>query len=214
MTANTRIELPAGRPGGERQRIKDGGEVVVEAGGEIRVEDGGTVNLEAGSELNIDGVQVTADAGELNKLDGAGGNVTAANLNALTGGGDIAAAAGGHGHELADGATDLTVTAAQVDLLMQGLAAGYQLARGVHETVAAEDVLVTGLAAVVAIVATLADDPSVDPLLVTADVGDQAGAPAAGSVYIRSWKPTANDNVTPIAATTFGKKVNWVAIGT
>ena len=49
---------------------------------------------------------------------------------------------------------------------------------------------------------------------VTCSIGDQAGAPAAGSILIKSWKPTANNDVTPIAATTFTKNVNWIAIGT
>ncbi len=48
----------------------------------------------------------------------------------------------------------------------------------------------------------------------TASIGNQSNAPAAGSVYIKTWQPTAANDVTPIAATTFGKKVNWIAIGT
>jgi hypothetical protein len=80
--------------------------------------------------------------------------------------------------------------------------------------VAAVDTVVTGLATVVAVVAVLDSDPTLDPLFVTASIGDQAGAPAAGSVYIKSWQATAAGDVTPIAATTFGKKVNWIAIGT
>jgi hypothetical protein len=95
-----------------------------------------------------------------------------------------------------------------------GVAAGYKLARGQHTTVAAVDTVVTGLATVVAVVAVLDSDPTLDPLFVTASIGDQAGAPAAGSVYIKSWQATAAGDVTPIAATTFGKKVNWIAIGT
>jgi|DewCreStandDraft_4_1066084.scaffolds.fasta_scaffold78472_3 hypothetical protein len=108
----------------------------------------------------------------------------------------------------------VTKTAAQINLLVAGVAGGYKIARGVHTTVAASDTVVTGLATVVAIVATLESDPTVDPLMVSASIGNQTGAPAAGSVYIKTWSPTAVDDVTPIAATTFGKKVNWVAIGT
>ena len=59
----------------------------------------------------------TATAAELSKLHDTGANVTAATLAALTGGGNIAAAAGGHGHALAAGATDVTATAAQVNTL-------------------------------------------------------------------------------------------------
>ena len=112
----------------------------------------------------------------------------------------------------------VTASAAQLNALppdgVQGLAAGYKLARGVHTTVAAVDTVVTGLATVVAVVATLESDPVLDPLLVTASIGNQAGAPAAGSVYIKSWKATAANDVNPAAATTFTKKVNWIAIGT
>lgn len=101
-----------------------------------------------------------------------------------------------------------------VTYTVMALADGYKIARGQHTTVAAADTVVTGLTTVVAVVATLDADPGLDPLLVTASTGNQAGAPAAGSIYIKTWKPTAANDVTPIAATTFGKKVNWIAIGT
>lgn len=153
-------------------------EFVVEDGGQISVKAGGVVNLEVGSELELGGVQVTANAAELNVLDG------------------------------------VTVTTAAVNALLQGAAAGYKLARGVHETVAASDEVTTGLATVVAVVVSLADDPGINPMLVTASVGNQAGAPAAGKFYLKSWKATGVDDATPIPATTFAKKVNWIAIGT
>lgn len=94
------------------------------------------------------------------------------------------------------------------------VAAGYKIARGVHTTVAAADTVVTGLATVVAVVVSLASDPADDPFMVSATVGDQAGTPAAGSVIIKSWKNTGGTDPTPVAATTFGKLVNWIAIGT
>ena len=47
-----------------------------------------------------------------------------------------------------------------------------------------------------------------------AQIGDQAGAPAAGSIIIKTWQNTGGADPTPAAATTFGKKVNWIAIGT
>ena len=52
MVANTKVELPSGAPGGERIRVKDGGEIVIE--------DGGTVSFEAGSVVEMDGVDLTA----------------------------------------------------------------------------------------------------------------------------------------------------------
>jgi hypothetical protein len=82
---------------------------------------------------------------------------------------------------------------------------------GVHTTVAASDTIQTGLSKVKSVVVTLADDISTDPEAVTASIGDQNGAPAAGSFILKSWKTLGG---TPAASTTFGKKVNWVAIGT
>jgi len=81
-------------------------------------------------------------------------------------------------------------------------------------TVAAVDTIVTGLATVVAVIATLDSDPVDDPFMVTASIGDQAGSPAAGSFLLKSWKNTGGTDPTPIAATTFGKKVNYIAYGT
>lgn len=66
----------------------------------------GTLKLGAGA-----GAAVTSTPAELNKLDGAGANVTAANLDELTGGGDTAL----HTHALAEGASDVTATAAEVN---------------------------------------------------------------------------------------------------
>ncbi len=120
----------------------------------------------------------------------------------------------GAGGELRLAGTKITVTAATLNALMAGAGAGYKVARGQHTTVAASDTVVTGLTTVVAAVATLDDDPSVAVLLVSCSIGNQTDAPAAGSILIKSWKPTAVNDVTPIAATTFSKKVNWVAIGT
>jgi len=94
-----------------------------------------------------------------------------------------------------------------------GGAGGMKLRFGQHTTVAASDTVVTGLNTVVAIVAQLNDDPVDGAMHVTASIGDQAGAPAAGSVLINTWKSTDGD-ATLVAATTFSKKVNWIAIGT
>lgn len=84
---------------------------------------------------------------------------------------------------------------------------------GQAATVAAVDTIVTGLSKVRAVIATLNDAPVAGCQFVTADVGDQAGAPAAGSFLLKTWKSTAGGDTTQVAATTFGKKVNWVAFG-
>lgn len=94
------------------------------------------------------------------------------------------------------------------------VAAGYKIARGQHTTIAAADTVATGLATVVAVVACLESDPVDDPFMCTAQVGNQSGAPVAGSVIIKTWKNTSGTDPTPAAATTFSKLVNWIAIGT
>jgi hypothetical protein len=89
-----------------------------------------------------------------------------------------------------------------------------KFARGQLTTVTAVDTVVTGLAAVIAVVASLESDPTDNPFMASAQIGDQPGAPTAGSVIIKTWQNSAGTDPTPAAATTFGKKVNWIAIGT
>ena len=44
----------------------------------------------------------------------------------------------------------------------------------------------------------------------------KAGAPAAGSILLKTFKPTAVNDVTPTAATDFSENlvVAWIAVGT
>jgi hypothetical protein len=90
---------------------------------------------------------------------------------------------------------------------------GGRVTFGQQTTVAAADTIATGLAIVTGVVACLDADPVDDPFMVTATIGDQAGAPAAGSIILKTWKNTAGTDPTPAAATTFTKKVNWFAFG-
>lgn len=102
-----------------------------------------------------------------------------------------------------------------VRALLQSAAAGQlKIVGGQLTTVTASDTVVTGLSTVVAVIASLESDPVDDPMLVSAQIGDQAGTPAAGSVIIKTWKNTGGTDPTPAAAGTFGKLVNWIAIGT
>lgn len=135
--------------------------------------------------------------------------------------GDLLAVASGGAIDIESGGalkiagTDKTAAvAAAVATPLAGVAAGYKVARGQHTTITASDTVVTGLATVVAVIVTLESDPVDDPFMVTAQIGDQDGAPAAGSVLIKTWKNTGGTDPTPAAATTFSKKVNWLAIGT
>lgn len=97
-------------------------------------------------------------------------------------------------------------------ILSQGGVA-LKVARGQLTTVTAADTVVTGLSTVAAVTVSLESDPGDDPFMASAQIGDQAGAPAAGSIIIKTWKNTGGTDPTPLAATTFAKKVNWVAIG-
>jgi hypothetical protein len=95
-----------------------------------------------------------------------------------------------------------------------GVGASYKLARGTVTPASASHTVVTGLTTVVAAVASLKGAPSLTHLWSGADIGDQAGTPAAGSILIKSKKPTATGDVTPIDATTPWSAVDWIAVGT
>jgi hypothetical protein len=112
------------------------------------------------------------------------------------------------------GGVDKTaLLAAAVANPVASIAAGLKIVGGQHVTVAAADTVATGLANVVGVIVSLDSDPGDDPEWVSATVGDQAGAPVAGSIIIKTWKNTAGNDPTPLAATTFAKKVNWLAFG-
>ena len=85
----------------------------------------------------------------------------------------------------------------------------HKIAAGVHTTVAAVDVLPAStvrLSAIAAAVATLVDSPTDDPCWVSVDWAD-------GTLTIKTWRTNGTDP-TPLAATTFGKRVSWLAMGT
>jgi hypothetical protein len=107
-----------------------------------------------------------------------------------------------------------TDRSAQLAAAIAGTSAGKKFVAGQLTTVTATDTVVTGLATVIACGATLDDSPGDDPMLVSATLGDQAGAPAAGSIIVKTWKNTGGTDPTPVAASTFSKKVNWWAYGT
>lgn len=98
-------------------------------------------------------------------------------------------------------------------VLLLGAEGGLRTVCGQHTTIDADDTVITGLALVLSVVASLDDDPVAGVQSVTATKGDQAGAPAAGSIQIKSWKATASGDTALIAGTTFTKLVNWVAVG-
>jgi hypothetical protein len=82
--------------------------------------------------------------------------------------------------------------------------------------VAQSDTIATGLATVVAVAVSFKSAPTVKQLFCAGDVGDQAGTPAAGSFLLKTYKPTAVNDVTPAPATDFTDNLSfdWVAVGT
>ena len=85
------------------------------------------------------------------------------------------------------------------------------MAAGTLTTVTATDTVQTGLHEVLQVILTPADDFVATALGVTVTISDQVASP--GAIVIKSWMPTAGGNTAPTAATTFGKKVSWMALG-
>lgn len=98
-------------------------------------------------------------------------------------------------------------------LLVQGIAAGYKIARGTATPTSASFTVATGLNTVVAVLVQFKGAPTITHMINAGDIGDQAGAPAAGSFLLKSYKPTAVADATPIASTTPWSAVDWIAIG-
>ena len=88
-----------------------------------------------------------------------------------------------------------------------GVAAGYKIARGSVSITGTADVT-TGLATVVAVVASLGEDPNADAATVTAAIGG-----VAGHADLKVWKLNEGAPNTFIASGA-AKTVNWIAIGT
>ena len=131
-------------------------------------------------------------------------------------GNKLAVASGGEVDIESGGALKIAGTdrASALSTAPAAVAAGYKIARGTVTPTTASHTVVTGLATVVAVVASLKGAPTLTHMFNAADIGDQAGTPAAGSVLIKSYKPTGAADVTPLAATTPWSAVDWVAIGT
>ena len=90
---------------------------------------------------------------------------------------------------------------------------GLQMRAGVA-TVTGSGTVVTGLTTVTSVQATMQADASLtNGTTATATIGNQAGAPAAGSVILKVWKPTTNLDTTPIPSAA-AVAVNWLAVGT
>ena len=131
-------------------------------------------------------------------------------------GGDALAVASGGSIDIESGGAlkiagvDVTSTVSGGNVGAAGGASGYKVARGVHVQVAASDTVSTGLTTVVAVVVSPIAAPTAKQAFVSATIGDQNGAPAAGSIYIKTWKSTyaAADDFTDTLS------YAWVAVGT
>lgn len=119
-----------------------------------------------------------------------------------------------NGHPLGTALDAATADGDIIEYLPGASGLGYRLARGQSATVTASDTIVTGLNTLVSVVASFDDNIGDNPEWVTASIGDQAGTPAAGSFLLKTWQNTSGSDPTPVAASTFNKKVNWIAVGT
>ncbi len=91
----------------------------------------------------------------------------------------------------------------------QGLA---QVVAGTVTPTTGANTIVTGIGRVLTgAVCSLKDAISLTHMHSTCDIGDQAGAPAAGSIIITHTKPNSNADVTPNPATTPWSDVDWIA---
>jgi len=110
--------------------------------------------------------------------------------------------------------TSVARTAAEINLLVQGAEAGYKIKHGVTAIGAASEDVATGLTTVTNVIVSMVGDPSMTHMYSTATIGNQTNAPVAGSIRVKSWKPTAVGDVTPTAASDVFANVAWIAIGT
>lgn len=94
-----------------------------------------------------------------------------------------------------------------------GVLKGLKYASGSLTPGQAVETVDTGLNEVVQAVAGLKGDPTIDMNSVSADIGDQAGSPAKGSINVKSWAPTAAGDTTPTAASQNFVAVDWIAFG-
>jgi hypothetical protein len=106
--------------------------------------------------------------------------------------------------------TLVSPTGAQINLLVQGLAAGYKLARGTLIATATASVA-TGLSTVVDFAVTARADTATKANTASCVTGKKGSI--AGALKMWRWKITAPSTATLIAATTAGT-LEWIAVGT
>lgn len=166
------------------------------------------------------GATLELDSGALiDMLSGANINLAGANGIQVNSGGEISVKSGGSIDLLAGALFEIAGVdiraelAAAVATPVAGVAAGYMVARGIFTPTDGSEDVVTGLTTVVAAVSTLVATPTLTHMWSQATIGDQAGAPAAGSIRVVNRKPTGVADVTPVDATTPWGDVAWIAVG-
>ena len=82
----------------------------------------------------------------------------------------------------------------------------YEIARGTA-AITGSGTVQTGLQVVKNVTVSLSDDASLQATHVTV-----AKTSVRGQIQIKVWKPTASNDVTPVAATV-AKNVEWIAVG-
>ena len=85
------------------------------------------------------------------------------------------------------------------------------IASGTQTTVTATDTVTTTLREVRQVFVTIGEDLVLTAAGVTATISDQVTSP--GAFVIKTWMATTSGNTAPTAATTFSKKVHWIAVG-
>lgn len=218
--------------GGSVTKIRTGETLIIESGGTLQADSGATVSLADGATAPADVALVdthilVGNAAGVAADVALSGDATLARTGAITIGAKKVTAAktaiadgkvfvGGADGAAAEQSISGDATLANTGALTVVSIGGKKIARGVHTQAAAADTVATGLATVVAAVASFQSAPTVKQLFVAADVGNQSGAPVAGSIVISTFKPTAVNDVTPTPATDFSENlvIAWVAVGT
>lgn len=172
-----------------------------------------TVKIDTDTDKKFGGVAVTADGTELNYLDSSTPGTSVASKAAVLGTDknlDVLALPVS-GLKIGAGAgTAVARTAAELNNLAQGVAAGYKLARGQltldgsNPTPAA-----TGLATIVNCTASYQGTaaPGLDPTALSVN-------PNGTNLDVYAWKPTAAGDATLIASTNATAIVSWMCVGT
>ena len=181
----------------------------------LTVESGGILNIASGGAFKVGGTTLTPTAAEFNILAGVTPGTAAASKAAVLGSNKNLDEFHTAALYLGAGAgTQVARTAAEINNLLQSTSASKKVIGGQLTTSTATDTVATGLATVTSCVASYETDPADANTFASCQIGDQAGAPAAGSVIIKTWKSGDGADVTPVAASSFSKKVNWIAFGT